>query len=106
MKIVISTQVFENYGSHDWNGEGECPQHWKPKFGNTYIVSDIGISKAMDSGLWDKIYDLVEVRDDYFQEFVIASDLVDAVDFDISNYCEHWEKPIELTAEMYDGRFI
>lgn len=101
MKIVISTQVFENYAAHDWNGEGDCPQYWKPKFGHTYIVSDIDISKATDSSFWDKIYDLVEVRDNYFQEFIIDSDLVDDVDFDKSNYCEDWEDPIEITAEMY-----
>jgi len=29
MKLVITTQVYENYGVHDWDGRGECPQYWK-----------------------------------------------------------------------------
>ena len=36
MKLMIQTQVQENYGAHDWDGEGECPQYWKFKGGNDY----------------------------------------------------------------------
>ena len=36
--LVIQTQCRENYGVHDWDGKGECPQHWKFKGGNTYFV--------------------------------------------------------------------
>ena len=25
MMLVIDTQYMENYGAHDWDGEGECP---------------------------------------------------------------------------------
>ena len=41
MKLVIHTQFKENYGAHDWDGQGECPQYWKFKGGSTYIVSDV-----------------------------------------------------------------
>jgi hypothetical protein len=27
----------ENYGAHDWDGEGECPQRWKFKGGEDYF---------------------------------------------------------------------
>jgi hypothetical protein len=37
-KLLISTQVYENYGAHDWEGEGECPQYWKAKGGSDYVV--------------------------------------------------------------------
>ena len=37
-KLLISTQVYENYGAHDWEGVGECPQHWKAKGGSDYVV--------------------------------------------------------------------
>ena len=37
MKLHIQTQVYENYGAHDWDGEGQCPQYWKAKGGNDYI---------------------------------------------------------------------
>ena len=37
-KLLIQTQVYENYGAHDWNGEGECPQYWKAKGGSDYVL--------------------------------------------------------------------
>ena len=36
MMLVIDTQYCENYGAHGWDGEGECPQHWKFKGGSHY----------------------------------------------------------------------
>jgi hypothetical protein len=38
MKLHITSQYMENYGAHDWDGVGECPQYWKAKGGNDYIV--------------------------------------------------------------------
>lgn len=35
-RLVIVTQVYENYGAHDWDGEGPCPQYWKAKGGSEY----------------------------------------------------------------------
>ena len=53
IRVVIATQYLENYGAHDWDGEGVCPQYWKPKGGSTYIVSasaaDIACPKWWDS---------------------------------------------------------
>ena len=37
-KLLITTQVYENYGAHDWDGVGECPQYWKAKGGSDYVV--------------------------------------------------------------------
>ena len=37
-KLLITTQVYENYGAHDWNGVGEVPQYWKAKGGSDYVV--------------------------------------------------------------------
>jgi hypothetical protein len=39
MKLMITTQIQENYGAHDWDGEGACPQRWKFKGGNDYSYS-------------------------------------------------------------------
>ena len=39
MKLMITTQVQENYGAHDWDGEGECPQHWKMKGSEDFFVA-------------------------------------------------------------------
>ena len=38
MKLHIFTQYQENYGAHDWDGTGQCPQYWKFKGGQDYFV--------------------------------------------------------------------
>jgi len=37
MKLHITTQYMENYGAHDWDGTGACPQYWKFKGGEDYF---------------------------------------------------------------------
>ena len=37
-KLLITTHVYENYGAHDWEGVGVCPQYWKAKGGCDYVV--------------------------------------------------------------------
>lgn len=37
MKLHIVTQYMENYGAHDWDGTGACPQYWKFKGGEDYF---------------------------------------------------------------------
>ena len=49
MMLVIDTQYMENYGAHDWDGQGECPQYWKAKGGSEYKVT--GIPKNVDVDL-------------------------------------------------------
>ena len=44
MMIVIRTQYHENYGAHDWDGEGECPQYWKAKGGSEYKILDVPLN--------------------------------------------------------------
>ena len=41
MKQVIATQNQENYGAHMWDGKGDCPQNWKFKGGNEYMVEGV-----------------------------------------------------------------
>lgn len=53
MKVVIYTQYEENYGAHDWDGKGECPQYWKMKGGSTFVIEGLTAeqaNKAVDSG--------------------------------------------------------
>jgi hypothetical protein len=50
MKLHIQTQIQENYGAHDWDGEGECPQYWKFKGGNDYMY-DMGTALRNDQTL-------------------------------------------------------
>jgi hypothetical protein len=46
MMLVIDTQYMENYGAHDWDGKGECPQYWKAKGGSEFKVT--GIPRNVD----------------------------------------------------------
>lgn len=44
MMLVIRTQYHENYGAHDWDGAGNCPQYWKPKGGSEYKVTGVPLN--------------------------------------------------------------
>ena len=83
MMLVIRTQYCENYGAHDWDGEGECPQYWKAKGGNDYVVKNFTdfdrvteivmalrdqVEQAND-GYMEHIVDWAVVADDYLTEF-------------------------------------
>ena len=81
-KLLITTQVHENYGAHDWDGQGECPQYWKAKGGNDYVVKNIDVNKATETvmalrgqieqdthAFRESILDWEIVADDYLTEF-------------------------------------
>ena len=67
--LVISTQVYENYGAHAWDGEGECPQYWKAKGGHEYKVLDIDVNRARE--IFERAVASVTEDNDYYQETVI-----------------------------------
>ena len=70
MMLVVSTQVHENYGAHDWDGVGVCPQYWKAKGGHEYKI--LGIPAGID---FQEIVELVtpeiETANDYITESII-----------------------------------
>ena len=37
MNILLESQYKENFGAHDWDGKGQCPQRWKFKGGEFYV---------------------------------------------------------------------
>ncbi len=45
-RITAVFQYMENYGAHDWDGKGECPQRWKSKGGHGVLLAD-GITSEM-----------------------------------------------------------
>ena len=81
MKLLITTQVYENYGAHDWDGVGECPQYWKAKGGNDYVVKKFkgdATTAVMalrsqieedNEGYRETVIDFRLVKDDYLTEF-------------------------------------
>ena len=93
MKYVIHTQFRENYGAHDWNGRGECPQYWKFKGGDTYVV-EVSLAEAQDPLWYAAVAACIEHSSDYSEEYIVHSDLVDEVDYDPATVCEEWERPI------------
>ena len=74
-KLLISTQVYENYGAHNWDGKGECPQYWKAKGGNDYVVknfNDFGRVTEFVMALRGQ----VEEDSPYFRESVMDWEVV------------------------------
>lgn len=72
MKLFVVTQYRENYGAHNWDGKGECPQYWKNKGGITYFVqlgSTITPEQADDAAR--KVAETVVRYNDYVEEYVI-----------------------------------
>ena len=92
MKLVIQTQIKENYGAHDWDGEGACPQYWKFKGGNTYVVENITPKQAekINDGGIPTLKGLIEEFNESWQEYILDWDLQD----DDAKVCNEWESPI------------
>ena len=92
MKAIIQTQHLENYAAHDWDGEGECPQYWKPKGGSTYIFN-CTIEENMDPEWWARVEAACTSKSDYFQEYSIGETVVDDIDFRVSDHTPDWDAP-------------
>ena len=73
-KLLITTQVYENYGAHDWDGVGECPQYWKAKGGSDYVVRNITANQATETVM--AIRDQIEQDTDAFRETIIDWSIV------------------------------
>ena len=95
IRLVFSTQYLENYGAHDWDGEGECPQRWKPKGGATYVVPCTPAQLA-DVEWYNAVENGIAKRNDYEQEYILDVHVVDAIDFVESDYVDFWEAPINV----------
>ena len=92
MKAIIQTQHMENYGAHDWDGVGECPQYWKPKFGNTYIFH-CTVEDNMNPEWWARVEAACTSKSNYFEEYSVGETVVDDMDFRLSDHCEEWDAP-------------
>ena len=93
-KLVIQTQHRENYGAHDWDGVGECPQYWKFKGGNTYVVRNLTsqhINKIVEHGI-PTLSSLIEFRSEAFEEYILGWEIVE----DTAKECDDWDSVIEF----------
>jgi len=99
MKIVIQTQVRENYAAHEgFKGE----YRWKYKGGNTYVVPNLTanqVLKIKDQGM-PTLTSLIEERNNSFEEYILDYSFHD--DDDV--VCDEWETPYELFWEQ--GKWV
>lgn len=95
MKIVINTQMRENYGSAD-------KPYWKFKGGETYIVPNLSVEQVLkikDVGI-PTLTALIESNSDMFEEYVQNWVILD----DDVVVVEPWETPFNLYWEQ--GRWV
>lgn len=50
MKLIAIQQYEENYGSHTWDGEGQCPQYWKSKGTQEEILGTYSYDEVIEMG--------------------------------------------------------
>jgi hypothetical protein len=93
MKLHIITQYMENYGAHDWDGEGECPQYWKMKGGEDYFILNVDSDAEADAAIAQVRGD-IEWNDIGSRQYIIGYGLV-ANDF---------MTEFEVSQLEYDGK--
>jgi hypothetical protein len=75
-KLLITTQVYENYA---WREDGTigtgAEAYWKAKGGNDYVVRNIDVNRARE--LADAATREIEQANDYFTETVIGWEIVE-----------------------------
>ena len=81
MKILLHTQCHENYGAHDWDGKGQCPQYWKAKGGNDIELDrELTWNEAADAKLVKSLAAAaaakINRKSDYSEECVMDWELV------------------------------
>lgn len=81
MAKLVTTQYRENYGSHDWNGKGDCPQYWKSKGGEVYIVDD-----SIDIKIFE---DTIGYSDNYSEESVV--NIIECSEDEVDSKLDPWE---------------
>lgn len=69
MKILISTQVYENYGT-------ESEPYWKAKGGDDYFIENFNGSETDATKLVMAIRERVERNNPLWQETIIGFDIV------------------------------
>ena len=92
-KLLIQTQVFENYGAHAWNGEGDCPQYWKAKGGEDYVIANINPSANL-ADLVNAVKPQIECNDTAYRENIISWEVIG--DSDLT--------PFEADQMEFDGK--
>jgi hypothetical protein len=93
MKLHIITQYMENYGAHDWDGEGECPQYWKMKGGEDYFILNVDSDAEAESAIAQVRGD-IEWNDIGSRQYIIGYGLV----------ANEFMTEFEVSQLEYDGK--
>jgi hypothetical protein len=88
--FLVVAQYEENYAYHDWDGKGDCPQYWKKKGGNEYVVTASTAEQA---------YSLVTpfLNDDNYSRSYITH---------MKEVAPDYQTESELDQLEYEGRII
>jgi len=70
MNVEVNTQIRENYGAHEWDGVGECPQCWKSKGGEDWVIMN---APAVEDAEHFVASYIVGEDDEYSTEEVISA---------------------------------
>ena len=97
--VVISTQFRENYGAHDWDGRGECPQNWKSKGGDTYFVNASAADIA-NAQWWVDVERCINHSSEYSAEYIISEQVVDLIDFREQDFIDFYESAIFASVDF------
>ena len=98
MQLLITTQYQENYGAHDWDGEGACPQRWKFKGGQDYKY-DLGAFGRSDEAITELVMALrgqIEESNDYVRNDIIGWEIV----------ADDYLTEFEQSQLEYEGRIV
>jgi hypothetical protein len=75
-KLLITTQVYENYAWREDGTIGTGPDaYFKPKGGDEYVVRGVNEDQVFE--VLKKVALQVEQANDYFQEFIIDTQIDD-----------------------------
>ena len=93
-KLLITTQTYENYGAHDWDGTGQCPQYWKAKGGSDYVVKKVNVNKVTETVM--ALRPQIEQDNEYYREHIISFEVV-ANDYLTDFEKSQWEYEGKIT---------
>lgn len=93
--IVFHTQYMENYGAHAWDGKGECPQNWKCKGGDCFVIRNLTPQqiKSYEKTGPVNLRKYIEYSNDDSREYICSDTIVE----DGEILWDKWETPWELT---------
>jgi hypothetical protein len=78
MKLLITTQVYENYA---WREDGTLgvgnDAYWKAKGGCEYVINNVDPLKVAPGLLVESVRGQVEIDNDGFREYILDWELVD-----------------------------